>query len=457
MAPNVFTRWAGLGCVGGLAIMASVLACANPSPRETAGGTTTSERMATTQLPECPLDSVAVGKDTVTWITQYDLVGEIQDVPEFHDCQRFINGATGRYGPLVAIYASHFLDSLVYRLDSLGKDAPGGRVGLAAALILSLDGDYQPLGIEQGFSCLYLWRNPQQRKQPWQAKIQWVDLDHKRCLDPIYPAQGEVGTLSVFIDPLLRNFKSSDYPPVARWDWDPKTKRQYIGIKCGPTAWCHVGGRPGALPATLMAAGGQGNSPEARVLAIRGWHDEQYLAAAHPGGGVRRSRLKGTIIPDPAIDRYDNDSDYKEFVPFAYIALVEGPPLGASDPVPLARARAHYKTKFNLDMVPVGLPLSSMNRLDLCRGTRESCRVPKPQFGGPPICQSEQAPAAAGDPWWQRITAAKGGPPKYTCVTFEDHNDLAKHIPGTTRWRWEWDDESAWGRCTNGCCNNTSY
>src|SRR5262245_42597861 len=116
------------------------------------------------------------------WIEiQAALAGPITNVPEFHDCQRFLTG--GRkpgYGPLVAIFASFKLDSIPQRnVETSLKSSGYSAYRVAAAEVYSYDGDYDPLGIHMGFNCLYMAVDTS--TQTWHARMQAVPKD-TNCL-----------------------------------------------------------------------------------------------------------------------------------------------------------------------------------------------------------------------------------------------------------------------------------
>jgi hypothetical protein len=118
-------------------------------------------------LPECPHDwdfskiQVVNPKgelETLQTLNGSPLLsgpGAQTNVPEFNDCQRLIlgSGNTARYDSLYAVWARDSMDDTVYILGALGH-------GLAFPMveILSLGGDYDHLGIEPGFSCLYVFK-----------------------------------------------------------------------------------------------------------------------------------------------------------------------------------------------------------------------------------------------------------------------------------------------------------
>ena len=395
-------------------------------------------------LPECPTewDSVAFSGQhgpEVTIVVPDDgfpVARAITDVPEFHDCQRLVMGDGKTYGPLVAVFAAYDLERIEKRLSLHSVRPAHDTVALAGALILNLGARYPALGIEERFSCLYLWR----RAAQWHAKILSVGNDHEKCLQPYQPTEAEVGELRVrrYVLPGVGN--PAQYPPVARWDWDDSTKQQYIGLKCG-TGWCEIGARTFA-PSPPNKVGLPPGSAAVLVRSVKGWYDEQHLAVpAANGSGMVPSGITGTIFPDSSIgDRSEND--YRNtWLPVAYIALS-----AHSQP---------YKDKLNLDAVAADEPLEAMNRLEYCLGSLDDCEVPPPP---PPNELSKMCPTdmSSDSLWWARIHPANGGPAMYRCVTRRGHPELMPDhdidIPSTVRWRWLAEDETIWKECLEGCC-----
>ena len=430
-------------------------------------------------------DKRTPGTVAVTAATGFAGVGRITDVPEFHDCQRFRLNATA-YGPLVAIFAAWELDSLdIHAARDAGFQPPappadlvaplpqtpgrpqvtpsiagtrpapisqprsgrgvpgpgatvlpGGRgSGMAArrigALILNLGQEYRVdnFVIRPGYNCLYMWLAP-----TWQARIVPVPTD-SACLKPILPDTFSTGTGNLKVIPDWSGGTRDDYPPVARWDYDETNRQYYIGVKCG-LAWCEIGGANfspnppyrGPFPAEV-----------ARVRRIKGWYDEQLLAVPGPSGTLVPSRLKGTLIPHPALGRYTaTDFDGKWSVA-AYVALDGGSP----------QEFDHYMNKYNLTRAAVGDPVERLNRIELCQGTRGKCGI---SFWEKPTCGGLNFIGMGQVRWWARVTSPASPKPRVHCVARIDHTSVGRHIPGTARWRWIIGDETSWTRCIEGCC-----
>lgn len=409
-------KWGG--CAAVMAAMIVALACSSGKKPATP---------IAVGRPECPLDSVDIqvvdtveGVPAVRHITNIPVAGPITNIPEFHDCQRFISKSAGEmhYGPLVAIFANHLLDSLF-----TGQFEPtSAEAEQAAGEIYSYDGAYDPLFIRQGFNCLYLVKPP---GGVWQAYIAPVGNNEKACLTRQRGKQ-----LTVVPKKLMREEK--DVPPVARWDYDTVNQRQYIGIKCGGE-WCEIGHagfetsaghRPSILrdePSGVVGPAPASSTEKDRVVLVKGWYDEQYLAEGTTGD-LRPMHVRGTAFPHPMLDRLKNVSDFSvKWILSAYLLL-------DSDPGP-------YKSKLNLDQ--------GVNRMYLCEGAFKDCP------GVPPGTKEPKCPQGADHRWWAKIISA-GGDSVYRCVHRRIHS--GEEIPGAVRWRWKEDDETMWVRCPQGCC-----
>jgi hypothetical protein len=370
--------------------------------------------------PECPHDWDFKGG-------QMAAVGPTINVPEFHDCQRFIVYVHGepRYDSLYAIFATDslaMLDTMLAQLDT----GETGSVALAAAEVYA-EGIYPLLGIRTPFSCLYLFRV----RRVWHAKMVSVGRAEYDCSQPINPTQ-VTGTELEVRPEQLKDFYDSDYPPVARWDWDPEHHQQYIGIKCG-AAWCEVGASrfvgtrhpdlPLVVPPKLR-----------RTRMIKGWYDQQFLASTSPSGEATPSRIWGTIYPDSGLNDYDTIKVFKRgiWVSVAQVAL--------EDLSGLANPPNPYKKRMNLDFTHSN---GRFNTIYLCHGNKGEC-------------EPTVAAACDGDGlWWGKVedaTPEDGSPALFMCTVRRPHDALGYHVPGTARWRWLASDETTWKRCDAGCC-----
>jgi hypothetical protein len=336
-------------------------------------------------------------------------------VPEYHDCQRFVNDKGDAFGSLIAIFASFRLDSVS---DPSGGPYPADQVvtgrsdAQAAATILNYDSLYHPLRIEKGISCLYLFTT----NGVWNARIVSVPVD-SLCKHSMSANNGG-SSLAVSVSP---DSPGEKIPEVARWDWDEVNHEHYIGIRCG-THWCEVynPSRP-ALSSSPRYAG----SPLVRV---KGWYDQQDLAVTKVGAGgvLVPGGIRGTIFPVGDLERnrlQDFDSTWKQV---ALVSLEDDSP--------------PYHDKLNLIKGPAPLGHSEVW---LCRGDWKACGLPS--TGAANKC------ANTADPWWAKIVS--GPETRYRCVIRRTHPGVP--IPGAVRWRWQNTDEDMWIRCPTGCCEAT--
>jgi len=346
----------------------------------------------------------------------------ITNIPEFHDCQRFIvtDKRTGRavYDSLYAIFASPVLDTLDEVLDSLDHQDGPGKWAFPAAEIYTEGGSYPALGIKTTFSCLFLFRDTD-----WRA-ILAPEPDSEPDCDTPKETKTVSGTQLEVRRQAYPGFNDRDYPPVARWDWDSGASIQYIGVKCG-VGWCEVGKKGFTSSPTYDAPAGLANEIR-RTRIIKGWYDEQMLATVS-SGAVTPTPVRGTIIPDPRLGEWTSKTDFGTWKHVASVA-VDGPP-------------GTYKPKFNFDQAS---PTSDhLNELYFCYGSRLKC-LGVAYFLWPisPVC-------GGGDRYYEKVVAVDGSK-KFKCVTYFDASEI--RIPGTARWRWLASDETTWKRCPEGCC-----
>lgn len=404
----------------------------NPPPPP-AGATT----QPVASRPECPgedtlaitvLDSVTKvrGKQWYFYRTvrTIPLAGVNSNVPEFHDCQRFIvkdeKDTTYHYDSLYALFASSSLRVLVDSLDTLPYSAT--KRAWPSAVVLSYGGTYGTLGILPDFNCLYLYRD----LSTWKARMVPIGSHEDRCLGPLADPKGTAGT-DLEVRPVLTgHFGDNDIPDAARWDWDSVNLKQYIGIKCG-LAWCEVGeggfvsSRLPDRPPRFESVPGPAPTifEGTRVFRVKGWYDWQRLAVWNDAHKLVPGGVWGTIIPHPTLGRPDHDvASY--FHPWVNVAS--------------AIVTGDYVTK------SVSFQRGE-NRIWLCSGTKSDCDVPD---------ATTACPSPTGILWWAKMEPMPVGKPTYRCVVMRSHPGAK--IPATSRWRWSETDETNWIRCTGGCC-----
>jgi hypothetical protein len=379
-----------------------------------------------------------------------------QNVPEFNDCQRFIKDTAGTlvYDSLHAIFASDELDRVVARLDSANGHMERDVVAFAAAEIWS-EGAYGDLGIKVGHNCLYLWRRAR-TPIAWGATM----LDHSDlaespagpdCRGALPVAPNVPGApLRVLPPATFPGLEDADYPPVARWDWDASSRRQYISIKCG-AAWCEVGPRDGFSPSPAFPDDNPALSrAQRRVRLVKGWYDRQPLAIDADGDGkLEPSGIDGVFMPNPNLDGRDSWGAYRgRFDRTATVMLL---PRGTTTlPIKYAKYLG----------IAAGAPLPLTAHFELCYGSGTECGVGTVFGTCQPPGRGDDPPGTGLDAqglrrWYARVRV--GASKEDFCVTrFPGHIDPATgrfhDIPGTVRWRWKAEDEGGWMRCSTGCC-----
>jgi hypothetical protein len=367
--------------------------------------------------PECG-DTVAIPLPDGRIVNHIPLAGILTNVPEYHDCQRLKAGTSPDYGSLVAIYARYKLDS-VYR----SREFANAPEPVPVAQIFSYDSGYAPLGIRKGFNCLALRRAGGR----WTARLRAMGEAETDCL-AVHATDTDT-VLAVHEIPMPKA-GDTDYPPVARWDWDegnpsdPASGHQSIGIKCG-TSWCEVGtdhpiptpaaaGRPKFGPMPNRPAPTQ--LKRDRVSTIKGWYDEQRLAIVDGAGRPHPGSMLAQVYPHPQNDEVNSTAAFAIWRPSAVVMLPED---------------AHY------DKLKLG---PGQNTIFLCQGA--ACA------GVPPEVKAKCVASDDGLVWYARIESQEAK--KHTCVTRHQHNNV--DIVATARWRWVATDEKVWIRCASGCC-----
>ena len=367
--------------------------------------------------------------------------GALQDIPEFHDCQRFATGET-LHGPgdysrgIFAIFAvgeptlagQRFPDrSTVYDAD----EAQG--LARPAAQIFAEAG-YEPLGISEGLNCVYLYKNAGR----WGAAIRWDRKKDNGCRNPIDTARvREYRPLTVTRERFPR-VGSDPYPPVARWTWhmDQTKIETRMGVPCDD-GWCEISRFGPATEASQSKAHpvvyDEADEEQRRVHLVKAWYDEQLLAV-ESGNSLVPSGILGTIFPDPALGRHEEEAFDNTWVKAADVALT---------PMDVWYSGENpYQGKMNLSLShDTG---GNLNSISLCHGEWRSC-VGSSAIPEPPSCGTPEQ----SDPlWWAKVESSTGQT-EYHCVF---RCGYSVQIPGTVRWSWRADDEGIWMRCVNGCC-----
>lgn len=416
----------------GIAVLLVLLVCAEvcpPSPQGTLAG-----------RRECPhtySDSARVFAEEVAGI----------DVPEFNDCQRFLveDGETGElsYGGYFAIFAVSIANELEDSLAKYEENLPlgFGRVAFSAAIVLA-EGDYEPLGIRNGLNCLLVWRDPR-GSENWVAKMTPRDSTRNEdCSGLIDPDSVGGQQLQVMRRESVGLTEADKYTWAARWGWDQEHKVQIAGITCS-RAWCNVGeeGRF-ARPETYHERKNPSNvSAEwKRVTDIKGWYDEQLLAAMPQATGAdpRPSRILGTIIPDTSLAT----KTMQHFQSWQAAAQVDLSLVPEGKPEEIEG----YTAKFGFTETSG----DRLNKISACHG--EYCVPENATIRGNCTCPITE-PNCNDRAWFAKVEGADGSEPVYHRMC--RYTMCGVTIPATARWRWLAGDEGTWFRCVDGCCELT--
>jgi hypothetical protein len=427
MLSDVAKAWKGWFAPAVLVAVSALAACPL-TVRTPEGVATTGKR--------CPEHTIAINVDSTELITDIPLASSIDEIPEFHDCQRFATTTATQngYGPLVAIWAVETLET-VFRADMSPSDPARRRPWRAVAQILNYDNaPYDALGIRQYFNCLQLRRLPPSGGQSrWAARIVPTGKNPKACL----AEDSTDGAGFVALEVRSTPAPPALLPSVARWDREPGPNgRQYIGIRCD-NEWCEVGPTDfvssDGLPDTPLQTAyltefeempGEPETPaedKLRVVQVKGWYDQQMLAEFE-AGSLRRTSVLGTIIPHPGLKRIThNDRFAGKWIPAAYV---------------------HVTAAYKRFEPPSGA--RSLNRIYICLETAAA------RCEGAPPPASSTCTFSGGERWWAAIDRPTSGR-EIRCVHFDGTSTV---IPAAAaRWRWLETDETTWVRCAQGCCS----
>jgi hypothetical protein len=378
-----------------------------------------------------------------------DQVKDIIDVPEFHDCQRFLvpDGTGYKYDKLFAIFVSQTIRSLDARLGPVQQlvVVPTGtstvvpiqpgtptatsvtslRAGMVA--VVYAEGSYATLGIETGLNCLYVWRfvTPAQPPQleAWSARMVPKGAA-KSCPDGTVGDIGPGKDLKVSRAPVPGFPNVDDYPPVTRWDWDGTHGKQYVGVACG-AAWCEI--YDDQLASSPPLPVNPGDPPNVRrVRLIKGWYDQQFVARYDASGNPVPTTIMGTIVPDPTLGAMSDDDFDNKWVHVADIGFV----LASGDE---SEALETYKEKFNFVLAPITDPVTLYIKGKLGQEMWKA-RIKRPGLLGWLTLKHKNA----------MRRPATSNPVEYP-------------VPGVARFRWMTVDEGTWIRCSAGCCEMSDY
>jgi hypothetical protein len=425
----------------------------------------------------------------------------VTNIPEFHDCQKFINAAGNGYGdqPL-AIFAHYSLLGQFEKVIRRWSDANAAGVWSAQstititpgwdaqrvsdftsrlnnptgagdafvfAEILNYGDEYPSLGIKHGFNCLYVAlkeqttgtqppiqggggvqtssTQPQTRGPRISASQPSVLVDLTAIMVSV-PQDGICLQAARFDTLRAKGAKVLAVRPTAvgrqQDDFPPVARWDWDGLHhfigiMCGPAWCEIG-EPGFNSSPSY--------PGDKTHVVKGWYDEQRLAIKNADGMLVPSPVVGTVFPTPGLLAVRDTGS-------AAISRFTGSWVDVAS-VALSQASPNYKEKLNLDPSP---PTEARNVIALCNGWATCApRVRIPLFGGGlnvsavwrlPVCASSD-----NGTWRARITGAAGNV-SYRCVRrWAAPTNATFYVPATARWRWLVDDEGTWEGCIQGCC-----
>lgn len=437
--------------------------------------------MAPDSVPYCPHEwgpYISGRGDSLLTPDQASLPGAFTNIPEFHDCQRFVVAGSDRmaYHGLFVVWGAwdleaRYIQLAAYRpsvapsrptmtvdsvrelrarsypftpriVSSVGSAPRPSRTTLIAWGFTEIyaEAPYPPLGVAEGFNCAYFYF----AGDVLEAKMVNYGSAEKDCSAPVNPGTLPGTVLEVQRTQHPAHPDSEDYPPVARWDWDAKNKIHYFGVKCG-NAWCEVGPgsfQPSVLPTAPTSLPSDVPLPSNwhRVFHIKGWFDEQQMDSVGVFNPRAPHTVRAAMFPDPNLIRLSKESFRDTWRTTAWVRL--DPP------------RVGYEHKLNLLPVASG-PEARMNRMQLCWGSWMSCvgSVKGMWLLFNNVCSSPDPMEITEDHerWWAKITSSSGVS-RYRCVRRRDHWGVHKERTGTARWHWLPDDPNGWQDCDAGCC-----
>jgi hypothetical protein len=357
------------------------------------------------------INEVCPNEDENAFRGSRPIASNLQPIHEFHDCQRLIRN--GSYTALAGIFA--------HRNVADEGNWSGGRL---AALIINFKtkGDttrYTSLGLGPGSNCLIL----RSVGNGWEAAIIHIATStqlYQNCPDSLN-WQNVTNTplnrrtlLSVQVQSGFNLKSEAVVPPVARWDWDPVNRLNYIGSKCGP-AWCEVGPQGFTRSQPRLAPTG--------TPIIKGYYDEQYLADA--SGAV--SRVFGTVMPGDSARDNEHHRRNGEWDQMAQMRL-------RADDVSALTTLQLYRDLFRLSAPATLLDPTVNASFPTSIG---DLKLMSPASAAPDTDFSVQLSGVA----------ASGVKAK-----FRSHPSTVNRFP-TARWRWLGNDETIWTYCyPAGCC-----
>ncbi len=375
-----------------------------------------SKPMIAQGLPECP-HSWSRSQDTVLRA----VVGPSVSIPELHDCQRLVVAASATARPQFDSIAGVFANPLGahYTNDSLQIPRP------LALVYFPYGGSYEPLFLKTSLSCLWIQRNNL-------VLTAWVTpvTNAKDCLPRDVASTDRPVALTVRTHVPGPAKRPDAVYNVARWDWDPRTRTHFIGIRCGDE-WCEVGVSGFGDSQSHVDASSETDTKYVG-LRVKGHYDEQHLAEWVDGSITVGGNL-GTIYPTQRLASLSSPT----------------PPKGQWTQVAemnMSPTAGPYETMLNLVGNDQPLTRGQQATLSLCLGDWSTC-APMPRR----VVFDKTACKETSEGRWYARVERPGRDPQYYCVMYRAH-PTGFTIPPVVRWRWRDDDETIWVRCAGGCC-----
>ncbi len=398
---------------------------------------------------DCP------NKPGTTQVLTGRMESPISDIPEYHDCQQFIDPTTGQYHGLYGTFATFRLDTLFANVPTVSdlsqvhilggvvvrpraNVSPDGPIPASAnpwvatttpgpkfinvATIVSYQFDYDPLGILVGANCLFLSFHDGM----WHG-IMNFNNNNANCPRVLNAPPSAYTVLAVRSLAPAFGLEAADVPPSTRFDRDSITNQYYIGVRCGGE-WCEVGA-PGFTPSKpipvpdLNVAYGWNVGNNRRVFMFKGWYDRQTLGILS-GGILSPTGPTGVIIPHPEL-KGRSVSNYQtgEWQDMAYIFIDSNA----------------YQGKLNLTtaiLQPNALVTPNVFRARMERNPKWTQGPNEPEWI-----------------WRAQIENSKGLKIEQD-MTYIDHaGDGLVDLIYMARFRWVANDEEGWIGCLTGCCS----
>jgi hypothetical protein len=324
------------------------------------------------------------------------LTSDGKDVHERHDRQRLYSTEQAHeedFQALGEIYTAETLQD-VNDPASFTDGVPVAVVYASAAY----SNGY--LKFSRGYNCVWLkYAAP----NAWTARVR--PNGSETC--PAFPSNALATDPKVYRWTFTKGSQANPVPPesipsVARWDRDQR--KVFIGVKCAD-GWCDIGPSEGNKTLPLQA----GTRDE-----IKGWYDEQILAEDNGQGGLKNDYLSAKIVPtvQSGTLKLSQFEDWQQVATYYLDHYTKA----------YGRKLKVIPDKTNIN---VGYEIWLRHNDDL----------------GP------------NDGWQAEIRSAVLGNSVAVSVKREGHETGAFHVPGTARWEWSENDETAWVRCAEGCCS----